>query len=208
MKSVRSFFTSKPLKKAIAPGNPSSTHSNAADSPLRGQKRERAVTPVEHARIGKDHSARNTQKQLKVEEMVEQEGAAAKLNSRLRSPSASMTAREHNDCIAQVFTLLSKAERAKGDSHRANSYAKGSATIAAHPDKILSGLEAKILPGIGKAIGDKIDEFLKTGTVSKLDKYLEDPEVKAMQDLQRISGVGPQLVLILNHRLLSIVCQF
>ena len=112
--------------------------------------------------------------------------------SKWRQPEPTMNAQEHNQVLAEIFTLLSKAEKAKGDMHRANSYAKGSVTIANHTEKILSGTEAKKLPGIGKAIGEKIDEFLQSGTVSKLDKLMADPEVSAMRELQRISGVGPQ----------------
>ena len=49
---------------------------------------------------------------------------------------------------------------------------KAAAALAKHPTKIKSGAEAKALPGVGKKIADKIDEFLSTGQLKKLEKVL------------------------------------
>jgi DNA polymerase/3'-5' exonuclease PolX len=42
------------------------------------------------------------------------------------------------------------------------------------PGKITSGKEAQKLKGVGKNSGDKIQEYLDTGEVSKLNEYEED----------------------------------
>ena len=46
-----------------------------------------------------------------------------------------------------------------------------SAALAAHTAQITSGKEAKKLAGIGKSSADKIDEFLSSGKVAKLEEY-------------------------------------
>ena len=46
-----------------------------------------------------------------------------------------------------------------------------SAALAAHTEKITSGKEAKKLAGIGKSSADKIDEYLSSGKVAKLEEY-------------------------------------
>lgn len=61
---------------------------------------------------------------------------------------------------------------------RYNIYRKAAVAIAAHPQPLTSGAEAKKLPGVGKKISDKIDEFLATGKLNKLTKIHDSPEVR------------------------------
>lgn len=53
--------------------------------------------------------------------------------------------------------------------YKSNAYRKASNTLATLPERVESGNEAKKLPGIGEKIGKKIDEFLSTGKLSKLE---------------------------------------
>lgn len=53
--------------------------------------------------------------------------------------------------------------------HKYNAYRKAANVLAGHPTRIKSGKEAKELEGIGKKIADKIDEFLQTGKLRKLE---------------------------------------
>ena len=46
--------------------------------------------------------------------------------------------------------------------------------------KISSGKEATRVPGIGKKIGEKIDEFLATGKLKKIER-IENDEVALYQ---------------------------
>ena len=53
--------------------------------------------------------------------------------------------------------------------HKHNAYRKAANSIAAYGKRISSGAEARKLDGVGKKISDKIDEFISTGKLRKLD---------------------------------------
>lgn len=53
--------------------------------------------------------------------------------------------------------------------HKYNAYRKAASTLAEHGVRIKSGEEARKLSGIGDKIAKKIDEFLETGKLRKLD---------------------------------------
>uniref|UniRef100_A0A8C1KLU1 DNA polymerase n=1 Tax=Cyprinus carpio TaxID=7962 RepID=A0A8C1KLU1_CYPCA len=57
--------------------------------------------------------------------------------------------------------------------HKYNAYRKAASVIAKYPQKIKSGAEAKKLDGVGAKIAEKIDEFLTTGKLRKLEKVFE-----------------------------------
>ena len=49
---------------------------------------------------------------------------------------------------------------------------KAASALAKHPTKIKSGDEARKLQGIGDKIAKKIDEFISTGQLAKLEKVM------------------------------------
>lgn len=53
--------------------------------------------------------------------------------------------------------------------HKYNAYRKAASALAKHGTRIKSGEEARKLDGIGDKISKKIDEFLETGKLRKLD---------------------------------------
>lgn len=53
--------------------------------------------------------------------------------------------------------------------YKSNAYRKASTTLSKLPERVKSGAEAKKLPGIGDKISKKIDEFLETGKLQKLE---------------------------------------
>lgn len=53
--------------------------------------------------------------------------------------------------------------------HKYNAYRKAASALAKHGTRIKSGEEARKLEGIGDKISKKIDEFLDTGKLRKLD---------------------------------------
>lgn len=50
-----------------------------------------------------------------------------------------------------------------------NAYRKATGVLAHHPTRIKSGAEAKKLNGVGDKIAKKIDEYLETGKLQKLE---------------------------------------
>lgn len=75
--------------------------------------------------------------------------------------------------------------------HKHNAYRKAASVIAKYPTKIKSGAEAKKLDGVGAKIADKIDEFLTTGKLRKLEKIRQDDTSTSINFLTRVTGIGP-----------------
>jgi len=90
-----------------------------------------------------------------------------------------LSAAEHNRVLGEAFTQLAKLEP---DRSRGSSYNKAAKVLKAHEAKILSGAEAKKLKGIGNAIADKIDQFLTTGKINKMEEYLGEGVVDDGED--------------------------
>lgn len=82
--------------------------------------------------------------------------------------------------------------------------------LASHHKRVESGEEARKLNGIGEKIAKKIDEFLQTGKLEKLEKVSysfecrfrvdecffrfqirKDDRNAIIQSLTRVSGIGP-----------------
>ncbi|XP_033338682.2 DNA polymerase beta [Megalopta genalis] len=72
-----------------------------------------------------------------------------------------------------------------------NAYRKAAATLAGLPERVASGEAAMKLPGIGKKIANKIEEFLNTGKLQKLEDIRKDDNNAAINLLTRVSGIGP-----------------
>ncbi|KAG8011822.1 DNA polymerase beta [Nibea albiflora] len=75
--------------------------------------------------------------------------------------------------------------------HKYNAYRKAASTISKYPNKIKSGEEAKKLDGVGAKIAEKIDEFLQTGKLRKLEKIRNDDTSSSINFLTRVTGIGP-----------------
>ncbi|KAJ8916042.1 hypothetical protein NQ315_010910 [Exocentrus adspersus] len=77
------------------------------------------------------------------------------------------------------------------DIHRYSAYRKAVSVLASHPTRITSGDEARKLKGIGEKIAKKIDEFLQTGKLRKLEAIHSDSTNAAINELTRVTGIGP-----------------
>mmetsp|Transcript_12817 Transcript_12817/g.38165 ORF Transcript_12817/g.38165 Transcript_12817/m.38165 type:complete len:305 (+) Transcript_12817:88-1002(+) len=80
-----------------------------------------------------------------------------------------------NAALAAAFKELSHFEYKQGDRFKGTAYKKVSDAIAEQAEPITSGKKASSgktkIAGIGKASGEKIDEFLTTGAIAKLEEY-------------------------------------
>ena len=181
MGAVRDFFTSRPQKKRKVPADEKAPAVSLNKKEKKMELSEPPSTPPLPGTEQKYMAHSDGSPHIP--------GAAAGV---LEQVTPCMTVQQHNHAISAVFHLLAKLEKTRGDNTRFNAYTKGALAIAKHTEKLTSGAEAKKLDGVGKAISEKLEEFLKNGTVRKIDEYVSDPEITAMQQLQRISGVGPE----------------
>ncbi|XP_036310903.1 DNA polymerase beta isoform X4 [Pipistrellus kuhlii] len=96
-----------------------------------------------------------------------------------------------NGGITDMLTELANFEKNVNQAiHKYNAYRKAASVIAKYPDKIKSGAEAKKLPGVGTKIAEKIDEFLATGKLRKLEKIRQDDTSSSINFLTRVTGIG------------------
>ncbi|GJQ84809.1 hypothetical protein Trydic_g19574 [Trypoxylus dichotomus] len=72
-----------------------------------------------------------------------------------------------------------------------NAYRKAANVLANHPTRITSGKDARKLDGVGEKIAKKIDEFLQTGKLQKLENIHKDEKASIINLLTQVSGIGP-----------------
>ncbi|KAM3925645.1 DNA polymerase beta [Leptodactylus fuscus] len=107
--------------------------------------------------------------------------------SKRKAPQESM-----NEGITDFLVELANYERNVNRAiHKYNAYRKAASVIAKYPTKIKSGAEAKKLDGVGAKIAEKIDEFLATGKLRKLEKIRQDDTSSSINFLTRVTGIGP-----------------
>ncbi|XP_058493182.1 DNA polymerase beta [Solea solea] len=97
-----------------------------------------------------------------------------------------------NEGITDFLVELANYEKNVNRAiHKSNAYRKAASTISKYPQKIKSGEEAKKLDGVGAKIAEKIDEFLQTGKLRKLEKIRTDDTSTSINLLTRVTGIGP-----------------
>ncbi|KAH9895421.1 hypothetical protein F4778DRAFT_746706 [Xylariomycetidae sp. FL2044] len=96
----------------------------------------------------------------------------------------------HNGRVIEIFEKLCDVYSKMGDVRRARSYLSAIDRLRIHDKAVTTGEEAKVIPGIGSSIADKIEEIGRTGGLKKLEELQNDPEVKALQLFMGITGVG------------------
>ncbi|XP_034249831.1 DNA polymerase beta-like [Thrips palmi] len=97
-----------------------------------------------------------------------------------------------NHDICDFLSELANYEKnVNRNIHKYNAYRKAASAIASHSTRLTSGEEARKLDGVGQKISDKINEFLSTGKLQKLEKIHSDDTSTAVTLLTRVSGIGP-----------------
>ena len=110
-----------------------------------------------------------------------------------------------NEDIAQLFENLGILLELKGDSvFKIRAYQRAARTISnlSFPltQAVEDGTDLKQIPGIGKAINDKIHELLQTGRVSTYERVLAElPE--GVLTLMDVPGIGPKTALLISQEL-------
>lgn len=98
---------------------------------------------------------------------------------------------QNKEVVDFLLELADYEKNVNRHQHKFNAYRKAAHTIAKCPTRITSGAEARKLEGVGDKIGKKIDEFMATGKLAKLEKIRADPRNTAIVELTSVAGIGP-----------------
>lgn len=82
-----------------------------------------------------------------------------------------MATNSANQALAEAFAELSGFEFKRGEKFKGGTWSKVAKAVRDSEEKITTGKQAMKLKGIGKSSAAKIDEFLETGTLEKLEEY-------------------------------------
>jgi NAD-dependent DNA ligase/DNA polymerase/3'-5' exonuclease PolX len=93
-----------------------------------------------------------------------------------------------NEPFIEIMEKLSDIMLKHGEPFRARAYQKAQETILTYPGDILSPDDLKGRPGIGPTIMEKLEEYVKTGTLRVLEKEKLNP-VNILAD---VYGIGPK----------------
>lgn len=109
-----------------------------------------------------------------------------------------------NVTIADIFDKIADMLEFKGEiPFKVNAYRKASRVIRDLPDDIKNVWEQGRLielPGIGEALVKKIDEFIRTGKISKYEELAQSIPAELMQ-LLRIQNLGPKTLALAHEKL-------
>ncbi|HEY7661279.1 MAG TPA: DNA polymerase/3'-5' exonuclease PolX [Actinomycetota bacterium] len=97
---------------------------------------------------------------------------------------------------AELLSILSE------DRFKPRAYEKAARAVGGYPED-LTGMDlAAILkiPSVGASIGEKVDEFLQTGTMASLEE-LRGQISPGVREMTRIPGLGPKKALVLYRDL-------
>jgi len=108
-----------------------------------------------------------------------------------------------NDEVAAALTELAELTSISGgDAFKARAYEKAARAVAGHRVEVgtLDAAALRQIPGVGKAIADKIVEFCRSGTFPALER--QRAEIPAgLRQLIDIPTLGPKKALVLYREL-------
>jgi len=93
-----------------------------------------------------------------------------------------------NEKLIGVLEELANIMLKKGEPFRSRAYQKAQETIMSYQYDILNPIDLKGLPGIGSTIMEKLEEYVKTGTLSIIEREKNNPA----NILSEIYGIGPK----------------
>ena len=112
---------------------------------------------------------------------------------------------ERNKKLATIFKVMSSIYKYMGadERFRAISYSKASKVINNLQEDVsihIKNNTLEELPGIGKSISEKINEFVNTGTIKKYE-LLKKNTPHELIDMMEIRGFGPQSLKRIHNEL-------
>eukprot|EP01028_Stygiella_incarcerata_P007834 TRINITY_DN3282_c0_g1_i1.p1 TRINITY_DN3282_c0_g1~~TRINITY_DN3282_c0_g1_i1.p1 ORF type:complete len:666 (+),score=165.43 TRINITY_DN3282_c0_g1_i1:71-2068(+) len=77
-----------------------------------------------------------------------------------------------------------------GDQFRTQGYQRAVSAIENHDNDIMTTDDVERVAGLGKGVQDKIKEYMKTGTISRLEHLRKSERVEVISLFTKIHGVG------------------
>ena len=110
-----------------------------------------------------------------------------------------------NEQIAELFENMGTLLEMKGDTvFKIRAYQRAARIIeqlsAPLAQAVENGEDLTKIPGVGKAISEKIAEYISTGQVSAYEKLVEELPTGVL-DLKEIPGVGPKMAMAISQQL-------
>ena len=106
--------------------------------------------------------------------------------------------------IGRLFSLIADLlELQQANPFRVRAYRRAAQTIGGLPEDVsvpASEERLRDIPGIGKDLAEKIEEFLETGTISEYET-LRDEVPGVLLQMTRIPGLGPKNALRIHGSL-------
>jgi DNA polymerase/3'-5' exonuclease PolX len=113
---------------------------------------------------------------------------------------AAKKAVDHKAAIIEKLTIIMDYEELNKETFKVKAY-KNAMNSLNQMEKVNSASEVEGLPGIGKKIHDKIDEYFKTGTIQEVERILQDDKYVLKNKLMNIYGVGPAKITELTKKI-------
>ncbi|MEE8466609.1 MAG: DNA polymerase/3'-5' exonuclease PolX [Dehalococcoidia bacterium] len=110
-----------------------------------------------------------------------------------------------NEQIAELFENMGALLEMKGDTiFKIRAYQRAARTIEQLPlplaQSVENGEDLTKIPGVGKAISEKIAEFIETGQVAAYQKLLNDLPPGVLE-IKEIPGIGPKTAMAIGQEL-------
>ena len=111
-----------------------------------------------------------------------------------------------NQELAKIFNDMSMFLEMEGVAFKPYAYSKAALSLGGMNEDVADiyrkgGIKALMeIPGIGKAIADHIEEYLKTGKIKHYESYKKKLPLK-IDELTRVEGMGPRKVKLLYQKL-------
>ncbi len=108
--------------------------------------------------------------------------------------------------LAKIFTDIARFLEIDGVAFKPYAYERASYSIGALSQDVgeiysKGGVKALMeIPGVGRAIAEHIEEYLKTGKITVYEQYRKDLPVK-MDELLKVEGLGPKKIKVLYQKL-------
>jgi len=138
-------------------------------------------------------SRKSTRSSIKKNRFIQKRVGVGSLKTKRNSKeemnmAANADEKGYNEDFINVLSELASIMQRQGEPFRARAYQKAQETIMKFDGVITSFKQLEKLPGIGKTILAKLEEYETTGKIVALEKYRNDP----INILTNIYGVGPK----------------